>query len=590
LKSLRFFATIYRRAPLKVTLSVLMIFVVGGLDGVGFALFLPLIEVFTKGTGTHVSSGLQAVRDAVARLGIPMTLPAILALIVAVFGVKNVLLYISKWFTEKIGIGFYIDMKKRIVAGAMRADWNFFLREKVGALTNAVDAQTLNLAQAFRQALQVVSESIHLAVYCALAVWVSWQMFLISVAGGALCYLLLGRFVTLTRRNAQKIVAVRSESQGLVIENFSGMKYIKGNQMEKERSKRMFGSFDELKDRELQNQKYNVVMDTAPDFVMACLMSLFLLASYYLVKVPMENALVLMMILYRGGRRLTILQLVLQRLANHLPSYDFCEEMLRRTRASRERAGGLPFEGLRAGIELRDVTFAYADEPVVSGLSLRFKKDQLTAVIGRSGSGKTTILDMLLGFLRPEKGAVLVDGANLESLDLASWRRRIAYVPQDAFMVHGTIEENIRLGSADAPAEELERCSKLAHAHEFIQKQAKGYQTVIGDRGIRLSGGQRQRIALARALLKKPQILLLDEATSALDNESERMVQEAIRELKGSLTIIVVAHRFSTIKDADMIYALDGGKVAESGRAAELSGRDGVFGKLYALEEKAAEA
>jgi ATP-binding cassette subfamily C protein len=396
----------------------------------------------------------------------------------------------------------------------------------------------------------------------------------------------LNRLVTLTRRNAVKAVAIRSESQGLVIENFSGMKYIKGNQMESERRDRMFRVFDDLKDKELQNQKYHVIMDTVPDFIMACLMSLFLFAAYYFVKVPMENALVLMMILYRGGRRLTILQLVRQRLANHLPSYDFCEEMLRKTRESRERRGGRPFEGLQTGITLKDVTFAYTKEPVISGLSLSFKKDQLTAVIGRSGSGKTTILDMLLGFLRPQKGAVLVDGTDLESYDLFSWRHHIAYVPQDVFMVHGTIEENIRLGNGEAGGEELRQCARMAHADEFIQKQAHGYQTVIGDRGIKLSGGQRQRIALARALLKKPQILLLDEATSALDNESERMVQQAIRELKGSLTIIVVAHRFSTIKDADMIYALDNGTVAESGSAEDLAGRDGVFGKLYALEEK----
>jgi ABC-type multidrug transport system fused ATPase/permease subunit len=213
----------------------------------------------------------------------------------------------------------------------------------------------------------------------------------------------------------------------------------------------------------------------------------------------------------------------------------------------------------------------------------------MIALVGRSGAGKTTLVDVLMGFYEPTSGAVLVDGVPLQDLDINSWRGHIGFVPQDAFLFNMSLRENLLWSKTDATEEQLRQACLQANAIEFIEKLPQGYDTLVGERGVRLSGGQRQRIALARALLRQPEVLILDEATSALDSHSERMIQESIEKISQHTTIVVIAHRLSTIQKADCIYVLDEGRVVESGSFGELMRRDGNFlemAQLQGFEEK----
>jgi ABC-type multidrug transport system fused ATPase/permease subunit len=252
--------------------------------------------------------------------------------------------------------------------------------------------------------------------------------------------------------------------------------------------------------------------------------------------------------------------------------------------------GGAKFDNLRANVEFRDVHFRYPTRDEVSilrGLSFSVRAGQTVALVGTSGCGKSTALALLERFYDVDRGAILVDGHDLRELNVAWWRQQVAMVSQEPVLFDATIEDNIRFGKPDATREEIEAAAKLANAHAFINTLPDKYKTMCGEGGSQLSGGQKQRIAIARAIVRNPKLLLLDEATSALDSKSEREVQEALERVMEGRTTIVVAHRLSTIVNADCIFVIDRGVLVEQGTHAELTARNGVYANLVRAQEAA---
>jgi len=236
----------------------------------------------------------------------------------------------------------------------------------------------------------------------------------------------------------------------------------------------------------------------------------------------------------------------------------------------------------RGLVEVRDLWFHYISEaPVLRGVSLVARPGETIAIVGPSGAGKTTLVSLLPRFYEATSGEILVDGHSITSVTMESLRRAMAMVPQEATLFGGTVRQNIAYGRADASDDEIESAARVANAHDFIQTLPRGYDSVIGDRGVKLSGGQRQRVAIARAVLKDPCILLLDEATSSLDNESEALVQEALERLMRGRTTLVIAHRLTTIVNANRIVVLNEGQVVEEGSHSQLMARDGLYHRLY---------
>ena len=235
-------------------------------------------------------------------------------------------------------------------------------------------------------------------------------------------------------------------------------------------------------------------------------------------------------------------------------------------------------------VRVDDISFSYdARQSVLSHLSFEAKPGELVALVGPTGAGKTTVINLLHRFYDPTEGRITIDGHDLRQINVESWYRQIALVPQETILFGGTIFDNIRYGNMEASETAVQDASKAAHAHDFIMGLPDGYQTVVGEKGINLSGGQRQRVAIARAILKNPRILLLDEATSSLDTESERLVQEALQYLMEGRTTFVVAHRLSTIQRADRILVLDKGKLAEEGTHTQLMAHNGLYHYLYTI-------
>jgi subfamily B ATP-binding cassette protein MsbA len=250
-----------------------------------------------------------------------------------------------------------------------------------------------------------------------------------------------------------------------------------------------------------------------------------------------------------------------------------------------EKPGAREIAGFRERLVFDNVWFSYGDNPVLKGINLQVRKGEVLAIVGPSGTGKTTLLDLIPRFYDPKSGRVLIDGLDIREATFRSLREQMAIVTQDTILFNDTIRQNIAYGRPGAQGADIEEAAKRAYAHEFILHLPLGYDTYIGDRGMKLSGGERQRIAIARALLKNPPILILDEATSQLDTQSERVVQEALEGLMRGRTVFVIAHRLSTVRNAQRILVLDGGAISEQGTHAELLSRGGLYSRLCQAQE-----
>jgi subfamily B ATP-binding cassette protein MsbA len=265
-----------------------------------------------------------------------------------------------------------------------------------------------------------------------------------------------------------------------------------------------------------------------------------------------------------------------------LAGLDRIREIKRMVTEDQEDASRRPMPDVRGDVEFGDVTFEYnPGTPVLKRISFHAPAGSTTALVGSSGSGKSTLISLVMAFNRPQQGRVVIDGQDLTSVRLRDYRAHLGVVLQDNFLFDGTIAENIAYAKPHASREEIIAVSRIAHSDEFIQGFEKGYDTIVGERGVRLSGGQRQRVAIARAILADPRILILDEATSSLDSESESLIQDGLRSLRHGRTTFVIAHRLSTIRSADQILVLEHGEIVERGSHDELLAKDGRYRQLY---------
>jgi ATP-binding cassette subfamily C protein len=420
-------------------------------------------------------------------------------------------------------------------------------------------------------------------VYILLAMKLSGVMTgLVFLCGGALIFL-LRKETSVAHDTGEGLSEAMNNLYHVVSEHLSGMKIAKSYGTEAHHVA-LFGSLAEQV-RRMYADAVRIQADVSFWFNVGSviLLGLILYISIQVLSIPVAGVLLLLFLFARVIPKFSAIQQSFQSFVNTLPSFSRVMELQRQCeQAAESKTQKDEKVEFRHGISVERVSFSYDGKvPVLHDLDLPIRAGQTTAIVGPSGAGKTTLADLLMGLIAPNQGRILIDETELVPERIKAWRAQIGYVPQDTFLFHDTLRMNLLWAKPEAKEEEMTRALEWAAAEEFVSGLPGRLDTILGDRGVLVSGGERQRIALARALLRKPALLILDEATSSLDSENEERIQNAIETLHGKMTILVISHRLSTIREADIIHVIEEGRLVESGTWDRLAAdKDGRFSAL----------
>jgi len=566
-----------RRYPIGIPVATVLTVLKGFLDGFGLAMFIPLLQLVISDDAMAANNRIfTTISDLFSVLRIPFTWGWVLILIFCLFLAKGLAQILYSLLMGRYQIYYVRDVRISLYREVFRASWPFFFKQKTGDLANTLTSESQGAGVAFQYLNALVASCVDTAIYFTIAFAASWQM---TVFAGILAAVVIYAFktlVTITKTWGSEAVSVRSQLQTEVMESISGVKLIKSAALED----MILQRFRPLANR-LAALTYRMAMGQAILFASYEPLTIAMLgAGFYIslayFKQPVSNLMVLGLLSYRIYQRVSVIQRSQQKLNIYLPCVEAVQRLHQEAGAYVDGKGGLEFKAFNSQIEVREVSFAYEEgDPILRDINLIIPKGLMIAIVGSSGIGKTTLLDFIIGLLTPSRGDILVDGVPLRKYRNGSWVSRIGYVPQETILFNDTIFNNIACVKPDAGEEDVIKAAQMAFAHDFILDLPNGYQTIVGERGTRLSGGQRQRIALARALVCDPEILILDEATSELDSQSEAIILRAIKQLRGSVTIITATHRLSMLEATDKIYALEGDRIVET-TLAELKERAGI--------------
>jgi ATP-binding cassette subfamily C protein len=564
---LRYFAARYPSRSLGVMVCLLL---AGAMEGLGLTTLLPLLTLAT-GSEAPPSGGLEAtVRDVFVSHGIQPTLETLLAaIVVAVWG-KAVLVLLAKRQVGYTVARVATDLRLELLRALLAARWSFALHQPAGAVANAMATEANRASYAFEYLALIVSYAVETSVYVAVALAISWKA---SLAAGLAAVLTVASLSFLVRMSARAGTKQTRLLQSLLMRLTDGLqavKLLKATGRESAMQPLLAHETERL-NRQLEKRVLSKeAMRALQEPILITLICAGLLVALSVYGMALSAVLVLVLTFTRALVKVNSIQGKVQSMNTEASALFSIVHMIEGAKAAAERSGGQAPPSLSQKIAFRDVSKAYEGRSVLDGASFELEAGRLHAIVGPSGTGKTTLVDLLTGLVEPDSGHVEIDGRSLDTLDLHAWRHQIGYVPQEMLLLHDSIRSNVTLGDASLGDEQVEAALRAADAWEFVSSLPNGMHQSVGERGTLLSGGQRQRIAIARALVHEPRLLILDEATAALDRESEDAVWQTVSKLRGRTTVVAISHQPALTRVADRIFRIEGGRVRE-----QVAGADG---------------
>ena len=554
----------YARLP-ALLLAVLSL-VAGTLRGMGFLMILPFLQILgIIDTGATMPAFVAHVVDLWRASPIPFTLTSALGGYVLLIAVVSVLSYAEQVLRIRLSTGFVHTLRNGLFERLIHAPWTYLARTKRAELLQNFQMDCNQVQNAIQELMTMISTAAICLAYLAVALQLSAPLTMVCLGIGLAIALLL---LPIRRRIEGAAWRSRDAHVGMfrqIEERISMIKLIKSFAMESAEAR----DFDRLTNEERRSQNDHItnsaLIPLSYAVVGAIGLSAVVIIALKPLAVPPERVLVLILLFSRLVPQISRLQASGNRITSSAPALESLfrrEQELQQNTETPASDRTTPIS-LQNEIAFDEVTFTYPEkhEPAVANLSLKIPAKQITALAGPSGAGKSTLGDLALGLLHPAKGTISIDGQVLQGDNLTRWRHSTAYMPQEQLLMHDTIQANLKWAKPDATENELWAALRQASAEDFVRELPQQLDTIVGERGTQLSGGERQRLSLARALLRSPALLVLDEPTSALDDENESVIHAALQSLKKSTTILLIAHRQSTLQMADQVVRLKNGRV-----------------------------
>ncbi|MCS3672425.1 ABC-type multidrug transport system fused ATPase/permease subunit [Salinibacter ruber] len=562
-------------------------------QGFGITLLLPLLRASQSGGDPEdMGTAEQYLQAMLETMGIADSMVGILAVIAIVFVGKGALQFAKGGYQGYLQAQLLRELKTKLFDAYTGMDYRYYIQQNAGHFINVINGQVTRFFSSFKNFMGFTSQLVNTASYFGFAFVVAWRFALMALAVGVVLLFLFKYLNSYVRRLSRKQSQEMSTLNKLLVQSLQGFKYIVSTGQTSHLRSGVIDSVNRLTGYIFRQRTAGAFTNALKEPVSVLLIVGLIALQVTVFNDPVAPIFVALLLFHRGMQAVINMQSSWQSTMNAIGAVEMVDDEFDAVLSNQEQSGTRRLDSLREGIELRNVHYAYNEEDgdVLRDINISIPVNTTVALVGESGAGKSTLVDLLTLMLKPRTGTVTIDGVPHDEVDLASWRDQIGYVSQETVVFDDTVANNISLWQGDieddpALRERVIHAAERAHADHFIRDLPNGYQTVVGDRGVRLSGGQRQRLFVARELFKEPNLLLLDEATSDLDTASEQHIQDSIDVLKGETTVVIIAHRLSTVKNADRVYVLDEGCVVEAGTYDELRMREnGEFREMVEMQ------
>ncbi len=558
--------------------------VVGLGEGLSIVLLLPLLSQIGIAAANNQGLAFRLIEKGLQLIGANEPVK-ILAVIIGIAAVQTIVSIALTWWAAILARHYQSQRQLELFAALMNAKWLFLADRKAGEMTNAIVTESDRLGGAFTICLSLLASVVVAIIYIALSLMIAWQITVSLIGFAAVAALAMAPLYRKTYATGQSLAPLNAEFQSVLVEYFTGAKFIKASVGVDRATARIKSLVQEL-------ERANATASSLPGTVRSVLEFLALIGLVVLLVlgsrwmgVAAGNVVVVLALFGRLFPRINTLQAQLHHLNWNVPALETINKLQAAAAAEAEKQDG-PGELLKIEqptvLTMKNVQVRLGERLILDQVNLRLPIPGLTAVVGRSGAGKSTLVHTLLGLVEASAGSIQLGDHELASTPLRAWRGAIGYVPQETILFHASIRDNLAIVNPAASDTEIKSAVRRAHADDFIGAWPEGFNTIIGDQGVKLSGGQRQRLGIARALLANPVLLVMDEPMSALDGKSETELLQTVEDLRKEMGVLIVAHRLATARNADCICVLEDGRLVESGTWSELISRKA---RLHALFE-----
>jgi ATP-binding cassette subfamily C protein len=558
--------TFFKKYPAQSIITLTALLFAGIAEGFGLSMLLPLLSLALDNPNDPDFADLQPdstlehlVNGLFDTVGMTPTIGVLLTIFVVSILIKAILVLLANKRVGYMVAQVATDLRLSLIQALFATRWEYYVHQPIGKFSNAFATEASRAAIAYSFGIRVIALLLHTVVYASIALVLAWKETLFTLAAGIIILYVLRSLVTKAREAGKRQTNILKSVLALLTDTLQSIKPLRAMAREniailalEQETKRL--------NKAIQREVFSKeALKALQEPLITIFFTFVLYAAMVWWEIPLATVLIIVFMLVKILKTLQKAQKDYQSMVIAESAYWSLCSKIQDTEKEQEAVIGTQKPSFNNSIRLQNVSFSYNQNPVLGNASLTFPKGSFSAIIGPSGAGKTTIVDLVTGLLLPQEGQVWIDETKLDVVDLQAWRRMIGYVPQETLLLHDTIFANVTLGDTNLTESEVETALRDAGAWNFVTEMTDGLYTVVGERGTRLSGGQRQRITIARALVLKPELLILDEATSALDPASEVAICQTLRQLSDKLTILAISHQTALLDAADRAYRLEGG-------------------------------